>query len=92
MSGENTAVSSRVQRAPTARQDERSARISRISARRAPTGHIQGEQHHRAKLTDAEVAEMRELHEQAEIGYKTLGKMFNCPKGTARNICQYLTR
>ena len=92
MSGENSAVSSRVQRAPTARQDQATARISRISARRAPTGHIQGERHHRARLSDAEVAEMRELHEQAEIGYKTLSKMFNCPKSTARDICQYLTR
>lgn len=51
-----------------------------------------GESHHRAKLTDEQVDEMRELHEEQGIGYRTLAKQFNVSKRTVRDIVQYKTR
>jgi DNA invertase Pin-like site-specific DNA recombinase len=51
-----------------------------------------GESHHRAKLTDAQVDEMRELHEEHSVGYRTLAKRFNVSKRTVRDIVQYKTR
>lgn len=51
-----------------------------------------GETHHRAKLTDAQVDEMRDLHEDDGVGYRTLAKRFNVSKSTVRDICNYRTR
>lgn len=51
-----------------------------------------GESHHRAKLTDEQVDQMRELHEEQGIGYRTLAKQFNVSKRTVRDIVQYKTR
>lgn len=51
-----------------------------------------GESHHRAKLTDDQVDQMRELHEEQGVGYRTLAKQFNVSKRTVRDIVHYKTR
>lgn len=48
--------------------------------------------HHRAKLTNEQVAEMRKQHLAYVVGYETLAKRFNCGISTARDICTYRTR
>lgn len=50
-----------------------------------------GQGHHRAKLTDAQVARMRSLFERG-IGYKALAREFGCSVSTARDICRGTTR
>jgi hypothetical protein len=45
-----------------------------------------GENHHRAKLTDHEVEQMRQLHAEGH-GYGKLAKMFDVSKSHARNLC-----
>ena len=58
---------------------------------RAPSGRRCGTSHYKAKLTDAQVREMRMLHESGK-GYLTLAKAFSCGVSTARDICTYRTR
>ena len=48
--------------------------------------------HHRAKLTDAQVAQMRKEHLAYILGYEYLAKKFGCGISTARDICTYRTR
>ena len=60
--------------------------------RRNHTGHRMGEQHHRARLTDAQVAEIRAKHIPYIFGYKRLAREYGCSESTARNICTYRTR
>lgn len=48
--------------------------------------------HHRAKLTDKQVADMRKQHLAYVVGYETLAKRFGCGVSTARDICTYRTR
>lgn len=48
--------------------------------------------HHRAKLTDKQVADMRNQHLAYVVGYETLAKRFGCGVSTARDICTYRTR
>jgi len=48
--------------------------------------------HHRAKLTNAQVASMRREHLAYVRGYETLAKQYNCGVSTARDICTYRTR
>ena len=48
--------------------------------------------HHRAKLTDEQVIEMRKRHLAYIIGYETLAKEFCCGISTAMDICTYRTR
>jgi transposase len=55
------------------------------------TGHRVGETHGKAKLTDAQVREMRKLHSQG-IGYRRLAKRFGCGISTVRDIVLYRTR
>lgn len=59
---------------------------------RAPSGHRCGEQHQRAKLTDAQVLEMRNLQQSGRAGYRKLAKLFDCEQSTVRDICTYRTR
>lgn len=62
--------------------------------RRNHTGHRVGEDHQRARLTDAQVREMRCLHtrSRAPLGYRALAKRYDCGMSTARDICKYRTR
>lgn len=55
------------------------------------TGHRIGEGHQKARLTDAQVAEMRSLHGPG-FGYGRLAARFGCGVRTARDICTYRTR
>lgn len=48
--------------------------------------------HHRAKLTDQQVVNMRKQHLAYVVGYETLAKLFGCGISTARDICTYRTR
>ena len=50
--------------------------------------------HHRAKLTPAQVKEMRQLRESKPWlwSYRALADHFGCGESTARDIVQYWTR
>jgi hypothetical protein len=51
-----------------------------------------GEDHQRAKHSDREVDQMRELHEEHGACYSDLADWFECPKSTVQKYCQYLRR
>ncbi|VVE27317.1 hypothetical protein PCO31111_03470 [Pandoraea communis] len=56
-----------------------------------------GEKHHKARLPDAKVREMRAMyHENSNCGhrkgYGALGRIFGCSEWTARDIVTYRTR
>lgn len=59
-----------------------------------------GEKHHKARLSDAKVREMRATWHRWEAesdgkerkGYGTLGLAFGCSQWTARDIVTYRTR
>ena len=53
-----------------------------------------GEQHHNAKLSDADVLEMRELRETKPWlwSYGALAKHFGCGESTVRDVVTYRTR
>lgn len=48
--------------------------------------------HHRAKLSDEKVRQMRRKYLAYIIGYETLAKEFGCGVSTARDIITYRTR
>ena len=48
--------------------------------------------HHRAKLTNDQVRQMRAMYLAYVIGYETLAAEFGCGISTARDICTYRTR
>lgn len=50
--------------------------------------------HHRAKLSDEQVAAMRAKHQRGKrgSGYESLAREFGCGVSTARDICTYRTR
>jgi hypothetical protein len=62
--------------------------------RRNHTGHRVGEFHHRAKLSDADVSEMRRLRESRPYiwSYAALADKFGCGQSTVRDIVKYWTR
>ncbi|NMF99559.2 hypothetical protein GPA27_19460 [Aromatoleum toluolicum] len=51
-----------------------------------------GEHHQNARLTDAEVDLIRELHEDEGMGYGELAKRFDVGKSTIADICTYRRR
>lgn len=55
-------------------------------------GYRIGEDHHNAKLSDAQVEAMRDRHENDGIGYRRLAKEFGVDRGVARDICTYRRR
>lgn len=50
-----------------------------------------GESHHRAKLTDAQVRQIR-IHQSEGLSYGKLSKIYGCGESTIRDICTYRTR
>lgn len=57
----------------------------------------QGQAHHNATLTDAQVIDMRQLYQSwkaasSRKGYASLADLFGCGVSTARDICTYRTR
>tara|TARA_R110000868_G_scaffold135294_1_gene347791 strand:- start:1087 stop:1350 length:264 start_codon:yes stop_codon:yes gene_type:complete len=51
-----------------------------------------GENHHRANLSDEQVDRIRDLHEDHQLSYQQLAKMYNVSKQTIASICQYARR
>lgn len=51
-----------------------------------------GETHHRARLTDQEVDQIRDLREIEKWSLDRLAVKFNCPKATIQSICEYRRR
>lgn len=62
------------------------------SATTKQTHQRSGPTHPRAKLTTAQVDEMREIYESGGIGYGFLAEIFHCGISTARDIVLYRTR
>jgi hypothetical protein len=56
------------------------------------TNHRCGACHQKAKLTSAQVAEMRAEHAQGGCSYQYLAQKFKCGISTARDIVLYRTR
>lgn len=48
--------------------------------------------HHRAKLTDEQVAKIRRMYRRNVVGYKALAQEFGCSEWTIRDIVTYRTR
>lgn len=51
-----------------------------------------GQTHHRAKLTDEQVDQIRDLHEYEQWSYLRISKKFGVSKGAVAWICQYKKR
>jgi hypothetical protein len=51
-----------------------------------------GQHHHRAKLTDAQVARIRRRYIPGVVGYVVLAKEEGCSVSTVRDIVKYWTR
>jgi len=60
--------------------------------KRNHTGHRVGEYHQRAKLSDAQVRNMRYAHENLGMSRREVAEMFGCSYWTARDILNYWTR
>ena len=60
--------------------------------RRNERGYRVGQDHHRAKLTDVQVMEMRALRKVKGATYRQLAAQFKCSMWTARDIVDYRTR
>mgnify|MGYP006921293191 CR=1 FL=1 len=52
-------------------------------------GYRVGASNPKAKLTQAMVDEMRDLHEDKHVGYRRLARMFGVPRGTVQHVCNY---
>ena len=48
-----------------------------------------GEDHHNAKLTDAEVELVRKLHEEERMSYASLAEKFDVSRWCIGRICRY---
>jgi hypothetical protein len=80
-----------LEKLPSGRPPLRPRRRNPSTAR--PCGrHPHGETHYRARLSDAQVREMRDLHLRTRKGYESLAKIFGCGTSTARDICTGRTR
>lgn len=62
-----------------------------VPIKRNHTGHRVGQCHQRARLTDAQVREMRALHGPG-WGYVRLARHFGCGVSTVRDIVTFATR
>jgi hypothetical protein len=51
-----------------------------------------GESHHRAKLTNAEVEVIRDLHAEKAMGYRKLAQKFEISSGHVRRIIKLRVR
>lgn len=55
-------------------------------------GYRVGEGHQKAKLSDAQVRDMRAQYVPFVVGYRVLAKRFGCAESTVRDICTFRTR
>ena len=56
------------------------------------TGHVIGEQHPKARLSDVEVREIRARYARGEGSCASLAKIYGCAHGTIHNIVTWATR
>lgn len=56
------------------------------------SGHRVGQDHYNAVLSDEQVDEMRDLHEDHGWGYLRLSRRFGVSKGQVKRICTYQQR
>jgi hypothetical protein len=68
------------------------AKVTRIVIAVNEKGYRVGMSHQNARIPDATVDAMRDLHEDHSIGYGTLSTMFNIDRGTVAKICRYERR
>lgn len=60
--------------------------------KRNHTGHRVGQDHHRSKLTDEQVAKIRRMYRPRVVSYGDLAHEFGCAESTIRDIVTYRTR
>ena len=51
-------------------------------------GYRIGASHHNARLPDEVIDKIRDMHEDEEVGYRKLSKIFDIPLSTIKTICQ----
>jgi hypothetical protein len=56
------------------------------------TGHVVGEGHHRATISDAQVTHMRDLHEFQGLGARAIAQLLGLTIGTVRKVIYYQRR
>lgn len=66
------------------------ARAPRATCSRPPDN--VGQRHHKARLTDAEVEQLRRMHEDEGISLRKLAAIFEVPWQTVQSICCGRTR
>lgn len=69
----------------------------RSGMRRNHNGRVVGECHHKARLSDAQVGQIREAYAigkaiSRRFGYGTLAARYGCGASTIRDIVQFRTR
>lgn len=57
-----------------------------MTGRRNHTGHRVGEWHHRARLTEAQVEQIRRMYRPRRVGYGALAETFGVGESTIRDI------
>lgn len=55
-------------------------------------GYRIGESHHRARVPDEVIDQIRDLHEEQGIGYRKLAQMFGLRRCYVQQICNYTRR
>ena len=55
-------------------------------------GYRIGMSHHNARISDEIVDQIRDLHEEENIGYRRLAQMFGLTRSVIRKICTYERR
>lgn len=68
------------------------SKVSRVVIAVNEKGYRVGMSHQNARISDATVDAIRDLHEDHDIGYGTLATMFNLDRGTIAKICRYERR
>lgn len=63
-----------------------------MAVKRNHTGHRVGQDHHRAKMDDATVRQLRALYASKAGGYRVLARRFGCGQSTVRDIVTMRTR
>ncbi len=55
-------------------------------------GYRIGSSHHNARLPAEVIDKIRDMHEDEEVGYRKLAKIFDIPLSTIKKICKYERR
>lgn len=72
--------------------DRRNITIDERGIQRSPAGYRCGESHPKARLTDAQVVEMRRAREDRGVPMKVLALQFSVSYWTVAKICRYERR